>query len=664
MLNPNIEKGYVSDDSDGERNSKKKGSEKRKSSAKKGAKGIGERPKDDETTSKPNNNNKEIVIDRRAVSATYNRGPSNTISGKGIGQRLRSTLIKSEKNAKMAVRRLARAEMLRTEHDVGYLEADEGEKTHTIRQDDIVREVDTQTAEKRYDLNLPTFGPYVFDYSINGTSLVLLGARGHAACLKWKDFSLESEVQLKERTYDVCYLHDDRLFAAAQKKYTYIYGHDGVEVHQLRNMAEVRKLEFLPQHFLLCGGNVAGVLTWFDVSTGTLVGVQRSRMGEVQSMRRDPTNNVLGVGHTNGTVTFWSPNCSDNLLKIATHRGPVVDMTIDNSGNYLVTVGSDNFTRVWDLRTMGNVQQYSTPLASTVDVSYTGLLAVGRGHRVEVWKDALKTKQQKPYMAHNFDNGLTKTHRLQFCPFEDVLGVGHSTGFSSFLIPGAGCPTPDFFTANVFETKKQRAERPVHQLLDKLPAATIGFGKKLGAASVHDAPRRDLVRRQQEHAKEKQQQRGVSEVDAAGTMEHGTDSESDTGVIDSYEAQQKKAARLANREKDKRTAKRERRMNKMEGTDKYKLKQRTLGRRHARLTRRRNKKDGGGEFDDDATGGSDGEDGHYLSDEDVAGDDNNNSGLAAAGPNAALQRFASRGFIRAKRPMPENSTNSQPEKGK
>ncbi len=40
--------------------------------------------------------------------------------------------------------------------------------------------------------------------------------------------------QVRERTRDVAILHNEQFFAAAQKKYTYIYDKRGLEVHCLK----------------------------------------------------------------------------------------------------------------------------------------------------------------------------------------------------------------------------------------------------------------------------------------------------------------------------------------------------------------------------------------------------------------------------------------------
>ncbi|CAN1318890.1 WD repeat-containing protein 46 [Linum perenne] len=46
-------------------------------------------------------------------------------------------------------------------------------------------------------------------------------------------------------------------------------------------------------------------------------------------------------------------------------------------------------------------------------------------------------------------------------------------GWSSILIPGSGEPNFDTWVANPYETSKQRREKEIHSLLDKLPPETI-----------------------------------------------------------------------------------------------------------------------------------------------------------------------------------------------
>ena len=57
---------------------------------------------------------------------------------------------------------------------------------------------------------------------------------------------------------------------------------------------------------------------------------------------------------------------------------------------------------------------------------------------------------------------------VRFCPFQDVLTIGHSAGLSSILVPGSGEPNFDSSEADPFENKRVRREREVKGLLDKV----------------------------------------------------------------------------------------------------------------------------------------------------------------------------------------------------
>jgi U3 small nucleolar RNA-associated protein 7 len=76
-------------------------------------------------------------------------------------------------------------------------------------------------------------------------------------------------------------------------------------------------------------------------------------------------------------------------------------------------------------------------------------------------------------MSHNIPASTVSS--LQFCPYDDILGVGHFTGFELLIIPGAGEPNFDVRESNPYQTTQQRRETEVCSLLDKLQPEMISL---------------------------------------------------------------------------------------------------------------------------------------------------------------------------------------------
>ena len=93
-------------------------------------------------------------------------------------------------------------------------------KSNTLRltQEDILKQSDLASASKRFELKLPKLGPYFLNYSRSGRYLLLGGSRGHIAAIDWMSKKLTCEFQLKETVRAVQYLHNENMFAVAQKK--------------------------------------------------------------------------------------------------------------------------------------------------------------------------------------------------------------------------------------------------------------------------------------------------------------------------------------------------------------------------------------------------------------------------------------------------------------
>ncbi|CAN6475737.1 unnamed protein product [Victoria cruziana] len=353
----------------------------------------------------------------------------------------------------------------------GYLEAEGLEKTWNIKQEAILREVYVLSSRKAFDIVLPGFGQYTLDYSLNGRHMVIAGRKGHLAIIETKTMGLKKEFQVRETVRDVAFSPIMNTFAAAQKKYAYIYDMHGTELHCLKERVSPLKLQFLTNHLILATINKFGHLHFQDISTGEMVGHHRTGLGRCDVMKVNPFNGVIGLGHTCGKVTMWNPNNGTPLVKMLCHHGPVSSIAFHRGGHLMATAGMDRKIKLWDLRKFENLFTYSGH-AKTMDFSQKGLLALAGGSLVQIWRDEVGNQDYRFYMKHGMVKGF-QVGDLLFQPYEDVLGLGHSMGVSSILVPGSGEPNFDTFVANPFETTRQQREREVHQLLDKLQPEMI-----------------------------------------------------------------------------------------------------------------------------------------------------------------------------------------------
>ncbi|KAF1826277.1 BING4CT-domain-containing protein [Dissoconium aciculare CBS 342.82] len=428
-------------------------------------------------------NPEQAAAKRRQLEANEQYGRGKGVQLKTIkDKKLKTKLRALEDRYNDAALKAKDAEIL-LENQSGFLEPEgELERTYKVRQDEIQESVGVETAKKGFELKLENMGPYVHDYTRNGRDLLLAGRKGHVATLDWRSGKLGCELQLGETVRDAKWLHNNQYFAVAQKRSVYIYDHHGVEIHNLDQHIEVTHMEFLPYHFLLATIGNAGWLKWHDTSTGKLVTQVGTKQGTPTTLAQNPRNAILHVGHQNGTVSLWSPSTSTPLAKMLCHRGPVRALAMDREGRYMVSTGQDMKMAVWDIRTFKPVHEYLLRQpGSSLAISERNLTAVSWGTQTTIWKDLYnkhtsdvdQIKVKSPYMAAGAQ-GITP-ERVRWCPYEDVLGISHDSGYSSMLVPGAGEANFDALEANPYENTKQRQEAEVKMLLNKLQPEMISL---------------------------------------------------------------------------------------------------------------------------------------------------------------------------------------------
>lgn len=201
-----------------------------------------------------------------------------------------------------------------------------------------------------------------------------------------------------------------------------------------------------------------------------MIGNYRSGLGRSDVLQVNPYNSVLASGHSGGTVSMWKPTTQAPLVKMLCHRGPVTAIAFHPNGHLMATAGMDKKLKIWDLRKYEAIQTLPG-LAKSLDFSQKGMLATSTGSFIQVLATS-ESQDYSRYMIHRMAKGY-QINKVLFRPYEDVLGIGHSNGLSSILIPGSGEPNFDSWVANPYETSKQRREKEVRILLDKLPPESI-----------------------------------------------------------------------------------------------------------------------------------------------------------------------------------------------
>ncbi|CAH2071563.1 unnamed protein product [Thlaspi arvense] len=424
----------------------------------------------------------EIDVELEAKEKKYLRGEGANLELLK-DKKLKSQLASREKIYGKSAKYAAKIEKWLLPASAGYLETEGLEKTWRVKQTDIAKEVDILSSRKQYDIVLPDLGPYKVDFTASGRHMLAGGRKGHLALVDMMNMKLIREIQVGETVRDVAFLQDEDLFAAAQKKYAYIYKSNGAEAHCLKESGPVTRLRYLKNHFLLASVNKIGQLRFQDTTNGSMEASIRTGKGRTDVMEVNPYNNVVALGHSGGTVTMWTPKMQAPLFQMRCHPGPVSSVAFHPNGHLMATSGKERKIKIWDLRKYEEIQTIHGFHAKTLSFSQKGLLAAGTGSFVQVLGDSSSgsSHNYSRYMNHSMVKGY-QIEKLMFRPYEDVLGIGHSMGWSSILIPGSGEPNFDSWVANPFETLKQKREKQIHSLLDKLPPETVMLDpSKIGA---------------------------------------------------------------------------------------------------------------------------------------------------------------------------------------
>ncbi|EJW02203.1 hypothetical protein EDEG_03357 [Edhazardia aedis USNM 41457] len=344
---------------------------------------------------------------------------------------------------------------------------------------------------------------YHTKYDSTGRYKLVYNSQGYQSVIDTKKDKLQYEQEISDHVYDGTFLHNELYTALAQNKAVYTYK-QGVETQCIRELKNMRKISFMPYHFLLTCLQNDGVIKYFDTSIGKVVATVDSQFNNNSYSKStasspektklygkksktngsfnycleiNPANGITYIGHQNGTVTLHKPSQKEYILKVLCHTSLVKNIQIDRTGNYMITNGIDNVIKIWDIRNL--YQSYNKIDTQTnhefLKLSHNNYLATGFKNKIHIYKDIFNTNykniEDALHMQETTHGSLVRS--LCYCPYQDILSAGHTHGFKSLIVPGSGDPIFDSCEDTPFRTKKQRQNLEVRRLLEKIPFELI-----------------------------------------------------------------------------------------------------------------------------------------------------------------------------------------------
>lgn len=333
----------------------------------------------------------------------------------------------------------------------GYIVLEDGEQYPTQRQ--IRKNVACSVKEKAFSLELDE-DDWKSSYSLDGRHIIL-HSRSVVAAFDCKTLNVFFERTLRNVETSI-FLHNEQYCAIASDT-LFIYNKNGQEVHHLSHERNVRRMVYLPYHFLLVTLSDQPFLRYLDTSMGKEVAKLYVKEPSCCALSRRDDGIVL-VGGTRGVVRLFSPNSKEPLCSLLVNSSKISSIAVRKNNFVCSSLQGTNF---YDFR---NLKEPVYKLQKSENVSLSNVLAMSYKNKITTFMNGSE------YIKETYRG----VNSIEFAPYEDILAVGTRNGLSHMIVPGAGDPNIDFYEDSPFLTKKQRREREVKKLMEKIPSSFIG----------------------------------------------------------------------------------------------------------------------------------------------------------------------------------------------